>query len=215
MPPRFTRIDESIIDEYSFLTLTDKCIFLREYTAGGGFVSSETNQLIFNLKKTMDRRGRPEWRHKQRAIRTCIKELSQALEAANWPKGATVVPVPPSKAKTDQMYDDRLIQILRGIRVQNEPLDVRELVIQGDSREPAHSTLSRRPRPEDHLQAWEINESLASPAPNTIVIFDDVITTGSSFKAMQTLLTERFPDVEIYGLFIARTLHAEEDLDWD
>ena len=42
------------------------CFFLGEYTTGGGYQFSPTNQLIWNLKKSVDRRGRPEWHHHDR-----------------------------------------------------------------------------------------------------------------------------------------------------
>ena len=37
-----------------------------------------------------------------------------------------------------------------------------------------------------------------------IGFFDDVLTTGAHFKAVQALLQSQFPQTEIVGLFIAR-----------
>jgi len=37
-----------------------------------------------------------------------------------------------------------------------------------------------------------------------IGILDDVLTAGTHFRAMQTVLSDRFPGVPIIGLFVAR-----------
>lgn len=54
-----TKVDALLRDEHVRLAADDECYFLREYTAGGGFQAGETNQLILNLKKSPDRRGKP------------------------------------------------------------------------------------------------------------------------------------------------------------
>ena len=45
---------------------------------------------------------------------------------------ATLVPIPPSKAKTDPLCHDRITRMLHAIRPQ-PPIDVRELVLQTES----------------------------------------------------------------------------------
>jgi hypothetical protein len=78
-------------------------------TAGAGYEHGETNNLISNLKKKVDRRGRPEWVHKERAIQRAGQELRQVLDQVlrNNLDGLTIVPMPPSWIKTNPMYDDR------------------------------------------------------------------------------------------------------------
>lgn len=56
-----TRVDHLVLGEHHYLTAEDECYFLREYTARRAFDASETNQIIQNIKKPADRRGRPEW----------------------------------------------------------------------------------------------------------------------------------------------------------
>ncbi len=46
----------------------DECLYLGEYTARKGYQFSDTNNLVFNLKKPMDRRGQPGWHYKRRDI---------------------------------------------------------------------------------------------------------------------------------------------------
>jgi hypothetical protein len=57
---------------------------------------------------------------------------------------------------------------------------------------------------EDLIASMGINEALAQPAPRTIGIFDDVLTTGRHFKAIRSVLRARFPDVPIVGIFVVR-----------
>src|SRR5262245_44090882 len=106
-PKRLTAIDELIRPDHSYLEANDECYFLWEYTARKGFGFSETNGLIHNFKKSMDRRGKPEWRYKDKAIKRAAAAFWQT---ANKPflRTATLVPIPPSKAKSDPMYDDRI-----------------------------------------------------------------------------------------------------------
>ena len=49
-----------------------------------------------------------------------------------------------------------------------------------------------------------LDERLAEPAPDTIFIVDDVLTTGCHYKAVKQVLQRRFPDATIRGLFVAR-----------
>ena len=60
-PDRFTEIDELTRPYHYWLTDDDRCYFLGEYTAGRGYSYSQTNQLILNFKKSLDRQGKPEW----------------------------------------------------------------------------------------------------------------------------------------------------------
>jgi hypothetical protein len=103
------RIDELLLPDHWYLEASDLCFFLREYTKGGGYQASETNQLIINLKKEPKYRGTPSWKYKARAIAKCATELRSAL--LNYLNGWTVVPIPPSKAKDDPGHDDRLFQV--------------------------------------------------------------------------------------------------------
>ena len=57
---------------------------------------------------------------------------------------------------------------------------------------------------EDLIPLYAINESIAAPEPTQILIVDDVLTTGSHFVAMRSVLGQRYPNAWIGGLFIAR-----------
>lgn len=82
-PRRLTEIDDLTRSDHHYLGDGDRCLFLGEYTARKGFSFSTTNQVVLNFKKSVDRRGRPEWQHKERAIREVGQAFATAI-AANW-----------------------------------------------------------------------------------------------------------------------------------
>lgn len=200
------RIDESLLQEHSCLDATDYCYFLGEYAGGLGFKHSEMNQLINNLKKPIDRQHLPEWHYKEQAIQQ-IAFLLMSTPAWNKLKSGTWVPMPPSKIKSDAAYDDCILRILKRAQQFEETLDIRELLLAKTSRNPAHTPGSKRPTVEDHLGNLIIDETLKEPLPNkAVIIFDDIITTGSGFKAAQKILKNNFPEVPVIGVFVARNI---------
>lgn len=196
---RVLEIDSLALPDHHYLDGQDKCYYAGEYTAGENHAYSDTNQLIHNLKKSVDRRGRPEWNYKEHAITQAAQILRAALNPV---VQLTLVPVPPSKARTDRLYDDRMVRLLQQVAVQR-PYDVRELVLQTQSTTAAHLA-ERRPTPEELIALYRIDEALTRPVPNHIFIVDDVLTTGCHFKAVKYVLQDCFPRAEIYGLFVAR-----------
>ena len=198
-PRLLNEIDELTRPDHTFLTNDARCFFMGEYTARAGFSHSPTNNLIQNFKKPMDRRNTPQWRWKEKAIQDAAAALNAAFGTASL-AGMTFVPIPPSKVKTDPMYDDRMLRMLRGVRVN---LDIREMVLQRANRAAAHDT-EERPRPEAMAAQYMIDETVSTPAPTTILICDDMLTTGCQFMAMRSVLSARFPQAQIFGVFLAR-----------
>ena len=199
-PARFTEIDGLTRPDHYWLAEDDRCFFLGEYTARQGYSHSATNNLILNFKKTLDRRDRPEWRYKEAAIQEVATAFRGALGAS--PPPWTFVPVPPSKAADDPLYDDRVTRMLLSIWP-GQTADVREIIVQPESTEPAHATVDR-PAPRQIEAGYRIDEAVANPQPASIAIIDDVLTTGAHFRAASTVLAKRFPAAKIVGLFVAR-----------
>ena len=110
MNKRILKIDALTLPDHHYLDAQDICFYASEYTAGEGHAYSNTNQLIHNFKKTMDKRGTAQWQYKERAI----QQATNIFRAAIKPDAKiTFVPVPPSKAKNDPLYDDRLLRLLQ------------------------------------------------------------------------------------------------------
>ena len=200
-PQRFTKVDDLTRADHWYLMETDACYFIGEYTARMGFSYSATNHLVINLKKTMDRRGLPEWQYKGRAIDQAAAAFGTAL-GPDAMDALTFVPMPPSKATDDPLYDDRMVRLLTTIR-SHPPLDVRELIVQTCSTEAVHG-MEDRPSPHQIAALYRIDEELASGLKQCVAIVDDVLTTGAHFRAAKSVLSARFPEQEIIGLFLAR-----------
>ena len=83
-------------------------------------------------------------------------------------------------------------------------LEFLQLVVQRESRAPVHADQIHRVPPPVHAENYGIDQGAANPTPTSIGVFDDVLVTGSQFKAMQTVLEREFPGVPIIGIFIAR-----------
>jgi predicted amidophosphoribosyltransferase len=209
-PPNYlTQIDASNIDDHPRLTADDVCYFWREYTSHRDYTFSATNQLISNLKK---KPSRPEaqLKYKRRDIARCAGFFAGAINQ-EWLAQATLVPVPCSKARNHPDYDDRMTQVCRAIPAN---LDIRELVIQTTSTNAAHEGLDR-PSVEDLLAVYAINEAIADPPPTKIAIFDDVLTAGTHFRAMEIVLHRRFGPIPIVGFFVARRIFPDDDFGAD
>jgi hypothetical protein len=211
LPQRLTKIDDLTRPDHSYLTADDDCYFIGEYTARRGFAFSSTNNLILNFKKPMDRRNRPaEWPYKGRAIEQAAAMFRTSLnERAR--ETLTFVPVPPSKARGDPLYDDRLEQMLRRIWP-GQATDVRELVKQPVSTPAVHDSTDR-PTPTVLEGRYVIDRALRDPAPQVIAVVDDVITTGAHFIATRNMLMREFPGTKIVGLFIARRAPEAMDIE--
>jgi hypothetical protein len=82
-------------------------------------------------------------------------------------------------------------------------LDIRELVRQRSSVQPVHEA-NTRPTVTELSENYFIDESLTRPAPKVVWIFDDVLTGGNHYKAMQSVIQRRFPIAATVGMFIAR-----------
>lgn len=209
MPIRLQKIDEHTRPDHSYLDENDECYYLLEYTPREGFAFSSANDIILNLKKSVDRRGRAEYRYKEWAIQRSSALLREAL-SAQWIASATLVPVPCSKQKNHPLYDDRMLQVLQRT-TDGLPCDVQELVIQNDNLDSFHDGYRLRPY---QLKAYyELDPDLrVREVPREVAIFDDLLTTGCHFKAMQSIIHDHWPTVLVSGIFIARRYipHGED-----
>lgn len=212
MAARLVQIDESTRGAHYHLRDTDVCLFFYEYTSGQTWAFSQTNNLISNLKKKPSTSSQGELYYKGRAIARCAADFRGALNL-EYLKTATIVPVPCSKTKDHPDYDNRMERVANLI---SPDLDVRNLVVQTESTVADHEAgEGARTTVERLIELYEIDESLADPAPEALIILDDVLTAGKHFRAMSTVLGERFPGVPIYGLFVARRVFPPAALDFE
>ncbi|HEY9578595.1 MAG TPA: hypothetical protein VIR65_01885 [Rhizorhapis sp.] len=210
---RLSQIDETSRGDHYHLTADDCCYYLYEYTSHRDYSFSATNNLISNLKKKPSQTDQPHYWYKGQAIGTCGRALGAALNP-DWLANATLVPVPGSKAADHPEYDDRMERICRLMR--QPPPDVRALVRQVASTTASHEAgQGVRVTVEQLLELYSVNEAIASPAPQAIGIVDDVLTAGTHYRAMHSVLAARFPNVPIIGLFVARRVFPDDPLSFE
>jgi predicted amidophosphoribosyltransferase len=208
LPDRLTWIDETSRDQHAFLQQSDRCLFFGEYFAGKGYQGGGTNQLIFNLKTlpSVARTNPARRSYKESAIAVVATGLREVL-GRDQIERLTFVPIPPSKTPDHPDYDDRLTRALtKGCADFNS--DIRLLLRRLSSTESDHR-IGARLTPETLHSLLELDSVAvaAKPLGEAIVLFDDVITTGKSFKCCERRLREAIPTtIPIIGLFVARRI---------
>jgi hypothetical protein len=204
---RLTQIDNIQRSDHRFLTESDNCAYLGEFTARQGFNFSETNKQIHNLKIPPSRTNELWYlrNYKNTAINFWGNKLKVAIPGAGL-RQATWVPIPCSKLPAHADYDTRLNAVLK---VFSKDIDVRNLIRRKEDCGAAHLATDR-PTPETLTNVLEVDPTISTKDISEIIIFDDVITRGASFKAGQSILRSALSHVTVKGIFLARTVHLEE-----
>ena len=210
MSLKLSRIEGVFLSDHPFLELSDYCYFLGEYTSDRGYKYGRTNSLILNFKRSPDRKGRPEWQYKERAIKEIAEAFRKSLPRT-WLRKVTLVPIPPSKTQEDPLYDDRMTRTLEILNQEfTNVLDVRELIKQSESTQADHES-SLRQSTDNLIENYYIDQEVVYPEPEEIVLFDDLLTTGKHFKAIQSILRKQYPSVKIRGIFVARRIFEKSE----
>lgn len=198
---RLTKIDVP----FDFLSEGDACYHYGEYSSDGrGYKASETNRWISNLKKKPT--APPDQLYwKERAIvywANILRELMPHDKCQN----LTYVPMPGSKPIGHPDHDNRLQAVLERYALGAQGIDIRPVLRQKDARAAQHEDRARL-TPQALAQGMEIDYSqLTKPLRPIVIVFDDVLTMGASFKAAQSLL-QPLPHVQhVRGVFLARTV---------
>ncbi|NOX95071.1 MAG: hypothetical protein GXP04_08230 [Alphaproteobacteria bacterium] len=202
---RLQQIDELTRSDHHFISDQDDCYFLGEYTARRDWSFSPTNSAIKNFKILPTAPSkRQHW--KKKAIIAFAGALNRIIGKAgceDW----TFVPVPSSKLPEHPDYDSRLLVTLFKAFKLFDP-DIRQIVKQNGNRVSQHVDVNTVRSPDNF--DYYIDETLSEPAPERITIFDDMITSGASYIAMKRILSSRFPNAEIRGLFLSRCVHEAD-----
>jgi hypothetical protein len=196
------QIDELVFDQHPYLEPSDLCFYLKEYTAYAGFSHSYANDLIFNFKKSMDKRGTLEWKWKAWAIGQITQLLVESHPEVTDLSHIIFVPIPPSKVKTDDLYDDRIVQVTAAFCTARNG-DFREILSIKENIEPSHEAI-QRPKPSEIEANLILDMDMCVVQKEFIILVDDMITTGAHFKACQNKLKAVFQNAMIKGMFITR-----------
>lgn len=212
MTKKIQKIDILSRSDHSQLSPSDECYFFYSYTSHKSYTFSEDNSLISNLKKKMNVKGQSSWKYKLEAIEKCAQMIKATDLNGLFGDNITIVPIPPSKMKGTPDYDDRLMEILR--KSCGEDIDYRELVFQTKETRASHIS-EERLTVNELKDIYTIDESKSHNLGNTIIIFDDVLTAGTHFRAMKEFLEDKIGPNRIIGFFIARRVFEESDVKSD
>jgi predicted amidophosphoribosyltransferase len=211
--PPLLKIDESNRSAHYYIEAAHECFFFHEYTARKGYAHSEGNGLVINLKKSVLQSGHPQYKYKGQAIETCASMLRAAFEKSpSVFTSATIVPIPPSRVPTDPEYDDRMMQVVSKACA-GKGADVRHLVQQAQSYQASHTqTTGQRKRPHELEAMYQV---VGPPPKATVVLVDDVLTTGAHFVAMRNVIRAAYHDRRVLGIFIARRMPSNPFEDFE
>jgi len=193
------QIDDLTRPDHSLICPTDTCYYIREYTSREGYQASVDNQLVFNLKCPL---GASSGRlyYKEMAVRQAAMDIADSLDGLQV-GGVVFVPLPPSKCSGSPLHDPRVRDMLRKAETQIGIRVVEALSTTVD-REAAHVN-DERPTVDEVAASLHISSFDWTDA-RTVVIFDDVLVTGTQFKAAVQVLQPHNPNAEFIGMFWVR-----------
>jgi len=211
---RLLAIDDSNRGDHYYLTPDDSCFFLHEFTARKGYGHSPANQFIFNFKKSPLKQNEGHYHYKRQAIEQAIRTYRQLFDQApNIYREATFTPIPSSRLPGDPAYDDRMWQVVQGVCA-GKGADARELIVQTQAYEAAHlqGPEGSRIKPDELRAIYRLNPP---PPKSTVVVFDDVLSAGSHFRAVKSTILAAYPGTTVYGMFLARRVLPDTSDDFD
>ncbi len=212
MPKRLSKIGDLERSDHYHLPADAQCYFWGEYTPhehtnGLKWDYSATNKLIGNFKKKLDRRGMPDWKYKQQAIQHAAHAFSVFWK---WevllPHNPVLIPMPPSKARIDPLYDQRMVELLNLLAAQVQlPLDIRDC-LSFNGRFAASHESDDRPSPEALYEEMHFDpvSGKIGQKPGAIFLFDDMLTSGAHYVAAVRKLEDVFPKVPVLAQFVSR-----------
>jgi hypothetical protein len=195
------KIDELLLPDHHHLTENDDCYFLETYSSGKTWSHSDGNKLISNLKISPLHKGTKRYYWKTEEIKKIAANLQRTIPALGDLSGITFVPIPPSKTKDHELYDDRIAQILSRINLPG--YQYKDMLYTIEDRDGLHE--SSKKRDIDEIAGnMAIDYNQVKGVRNRIVLVDDMVTTGASFCAARSVILDEFPDAEVSGLFVTR-----------
>jgi hypothetical protein len=218
------KMDEAVKGEHTALSWADDCYYLLEFFPGKRYGFQQDNDLFKNFKRRIDRPGGIALERKEWAIRDAGRLLRPAFASLIDFGVTTLVPIPPSKVRSDLFYDSRVLRLLE--LACPAGADIREMIVCCAHRAPAHHNVDR-PSVAALLENYRLGDAapveeaafagagafaggtaFAAPVRDRIVLFDDVVTSGNHFVACRRFLLEHFPGREVIGVFLARRVLA-------
>jgi hypothetical protein len=182
-----------------YLSHDDKCFFFMDYKARGGFNSSPANNRIDNFKKPPKHRGQAAWDYKLIAIGQFAQDLSILFQDN---EELTIAFIPSSKPSNHPEYDERF-DLLKDKLSSLRPKFRFVAPVKITSERSAAHLLESRSSPAFYKSIFEWVG--LEPIPSSLILIDDVITTGAQFRAYKDFVLQHHPEVAVFGVFWGKT----------
>ena len=203
------RVEEWEISQHRrCLDISDKCYYYMTYDSSSDVRENQQKQIISNIKISKEKLIETPKRQyfKDQGIKMASEWLINTIDKYPVLKEYMWIPAQSSKEKNDEFYDDRLLRIL--VLVKNkisdfnfyDALSAKETVEK--SRESNNRDIQYK------LNNIKIDMDFINHlSAKKIAFFDDVITTGSTFKAAQLKIKKIDNDIEVIGIFLAKAVN--------
>jgi hypothetical protein len=207
IPKKLSKIDQVTITDHHHLRAQDECFYIWDYETSQKPPYSPANQFIYNQRIKPTELGRIHY--KQQAIQHGARALCSLVSRRAAEIQCTIVPMPGSKIAGHPDYDDRLSQMLTqafvGLKADIQPLLQASASTHADHLRGQRTTLSE-------LLENTVLLPCQKPVRPTIIVLDDVLTSGKHFRVASDLLNAEYPQARIVGLFLARRYFSAQSL---
>jgi hypothetical protein len=195
----WTRIEigPGVGDYPSQLTADDICFYAQDYYSGQNWQAGPGNDFIINFKKPVCRRGLLEWQHKEREIKKFALHLAKATAA-----GTGMAPAPTSKTDDHAEYDDRLVRTVELAAQYNTGISIHRPIAIRQTVAPSHAGGTRDPEAIYANFRWL---GFNGDPPATLIVVDDVITSGAHYRAYKRMVREHHEGISVIGVFWGKT----------
>ena len=183
----------------------DHIYYYREYTAGVGYSYGESNNLILNFKIGPNPTNHGRLYYRNLAIDTFVRELCLLLKSGvdnTW-----ISWIPSSKSPEDPEYDNRLELTVERVCRQFTKLQKADVLYTRESRPPLHAGGWRDP--DQIIPTLEWYDRVDLSGSSNIILIDDLLTHGTTFNAVCSVIRDRYPQIVIAGVFWALTVDSD------
>lgn len=179
--------------------------YARTYTPGKGFSHSETNNLISNFRKGKKASSACLY-YRGLAIQQFVTEVSDFLKTgARGARKFLLIPMPCSKHRAHSDYDDRIDVVAKKVAELCDNVRFFPVLHAADMPTFHTSTVTRSWQQIYRVLRIDPGISGTIEKDRTLLVLDDVTTSGAHFEGARVLLNETFPENDVMGIFWAKS----------